>query len=91
MVDLAFNFEIHYGGQFVWNLDLVYLGGSASFVDNVDPGKLSYFEIQDICSNVGAVNISRYHYLILGGNLEQGLRLINGDDDVVYMCEIHVA
>ena len=91
MADLAFNFEVHHGGQFVGNPDLVYLGGSTSFVDNVDLNKLSYFEIQDICSNVGAVNISRYHYLILGGNLEQGLKLINGDNDVVYMCEIHAA
>ena len=40
---------------------------------------------------MGAFSTSRFHYLILGGNLEQGLRLINGDDDVVYMCEIHVA
>ena len=75
----------------MWNPNLVYLGGSTSFVDNVDPDRLSYFEIQDICFNVGAVSTSRYHYLILGSNLEQGLRLINGDDDVVYMCEIHAA
>lgn len=75
----------------MWNPDLVYLGGSTSFVDNVDPDKLSYFETQDICSDVGVVSTSRYHYLILGDNLEQGLRLINGNDDVVYMCEIHAA
>ncbi|XP_065629274.1 uncharacterized protein LOC136067409 [Quercus suber] len=91
MADLAFNFEIHHGGQFVWNPDLVYLGGSTSLVDNVDPDRLSYFEIQGICSDVGAISTSRYHYLIPGGNLEQGLRLIDGDDDVVYMCEIHAA
>ncbi|KAL0002861.1 hypothetical protein SO802_016642 [Lithocarpus litseifolius] len=91
MADLTFNFEIHHGCQFVWNLDLVYLGGSTSFIDEIDLDKLSYFEIQDICSNLGAFSISRFHYLIPGGNLEQGLRLINGDDDVVYMCEIHAA
>ena len=91
MADLAFNFEIHHGDQFVWNPDLIYLGGNTSFVDNVDLDRISYFEIQDICSGVGAVSTSRYHYLILGGNLEQGLRLINGDDDVVYMCEIYAA
>ena len=89
MADLAFNFEIHHGGQFVWNPDLVYLGGSTSFVNNANLDKLSYFEIQDICSDVGAVSMSRYHYLIPGSNLEKGLRLINGDDDIVYMCEIH--
>ena len=38
---------------------------------------------------MGAARTSTYHYLIPGGNLEQGLRLINGDDDVVYMYEIH--
>ena len=91
MADLTFNFEIHHGGQFVWNLDLVYLGGSTSFIDEVDPDKLGYFEIQDICSNFWAFSTSRFHYLILRGNLEQGLKLINRDYDVVYMCEIHVA
>ena len=45
MVDLTFNFEIHHGGQFVWNLDLVYLRGSTFFIDEVDLDKLSYFEI----------------------------------------------
>ena len=91
MADLTFNFEIHHGGQFVWNLDLVYLGGNTSFIDEVDPDKLGYFEIQDICSNFWAFSTSRFHYLILRGNLEQGLKLINRDDDVVYMCEIHAA
>ena len=89
MANLAFNFEIHHGGKFVWNPDLVYLGGSTSFVDNVDPDRLSYFEVQDICFDMGAVYTSTYHYLIPGGNLEQGLRFINGDDDVVCICEIH--
>ena len=65
IVDLEFKFEIHHGGQFVWNPDLVYLGGSTSFVDNVDLDKLSYFEIQDICYDVGVVNTSRYHYIFL--------------------------
>ena len=48
----------------MWNPYLAYLGRSTSFVDNVDLDKLSYFEIQDICSDVGAVSISRYDYLI---------------------------
>ena len=91
MVDLTFIFEIHHGGQFVQNPDLVYLGGSTSFYDEVDPDRLSYFEIQDMCCGFGANSTSRFHYLISGGNLEQWLRLINEDDDVVYMCEIHVA
>ena len=91
MADLTFNFEIHHGGQFVWNPDLVYLVVSTSFYDEVDLDRLSYFEIQDMCCVFGANSTSRFHYLIPGGNLEQGLRFINEDNDVVYMCEIHVA
>ncbi|XP_023919987.1 uncharacterized protein LOC112031528 [Quercus suber] len=69
MADLTFNFEIHHGGQFVWNPDLVYLGGSTSFIDEVDLDKLSYFEIQDICSDFGAFSTSRFHYLIPGDKI----------------------
>ena len=75
MVDLTFSFEIHHGGQFVWNPNLVYLGSSISFIKEVDLDKLSLFEIQDIFGDLGAISTSRFHYLILGGNLEQGLRL----------------
>ena len=32
---------------------------------------------------------SRFHYLALGGNLEQDLRLIHDDRDVVSMCKLH--
>ena len=69
LADLTLNLEIHHAGQFLWNLDLVYLGASTSFVDNVDLNRLSYFEIKDICCDVGALSTSRYHYLIPGGNL----------------------
>ena len=54
----------------MWYPDLVYLGVCTSFVDNVDLDRLSYFEIQDICCDVGALSTSRYHYLIPRGNLE---------------------
>ena len=64
MAYLTFNFEIHHGGQFVWNPDLVYLGGSTSFINKVDPDKLSYFEIQDMCYGLGENSTSRFHYLI---------------------------
>ena len=70
MADLTFIFEFHHGGQFVRNPDLVYLGGNASFIDEVDPYKLSFFEIQDMCYGLGANSTSRFHYLILEGNLE---------------------
>ena len=63
MADLTFNFEIHHGGQFMWNPDLVYLVGSTSFYDEVDPDRLSYFEIQDMCCALGAN--SKVDFIIL--------------------------
>ena len=48
----------------MWNPALVYLGGSTSFIDEVDLDKLSYFEIQDICCDLGAFSASRFDYLI---------------------------
>ena len=91
MVDLRFTFEIHHGGHFVWNPNLVYLDGSVSVINEVGPNRLSLFEIQDICGELGAPSTSTFHYLIPGGNLEQGLMVINGEDDVRNMCDIHVA
>ena len=32
----------------------------------------------------------RFHYLALGGNLEQELRLINDDGNVVSTCKLHL-
>lgn len=53
MVDLWFSFEIYKDGSFEWNPDLVSVGGKVSFVYNVNPNLLSYFEIQDVCSRRG--------------------------------------
>uniref|UniRef100_A0A2N9J2B3 MULE transposase domain-containing protein n=1 Tax=Fagus sylvatica TaxID=28930 RepID=A0A2N9J2B3_FAGSY len=39
----------------------------------------------------GAPSTSMVYYLIPGGNLGQGLRLITEDEKVLYMCELHVA
>ena len=90
MTNLLFKIEIHSGGQFERNLELVYLGGKVSTYPKVNPDRLSYFEIQDMVAECGSPSTSLVYYLIPGGNLEQGLRLITGDDEVLYMCELHV-
>ena len=53
-----------------------------------DPDKLNYFEIEGICDDLGVDEPHRFHYLVLGGNLEQDLRLINNDANVVSMCKL---
>ena len=40
------------------------MGGIVHRLLEVDPDRLSYFEIQDICSEVGAPRSSRYQYSI---------------------------
>ena len=52
---------------------------------------LSFFEIQGMCEKYDAPSTSTYHYIISRGNLEKDLRLIFGDDEVLCMCEIHIA
>ena len=81
-------FEIHYGGTFLWNPSLEYFGGKIEIVYK-DPNMLSYFEIEGICEELGIIEPFRLHYLVLGGNLEQDLRLIHDDTDVVSMCKLH--
>ena len=52
-----------------------------------DPNRLSYFEIQGICEELGIDEPCKVHYLGPRGNLEQDLRLIQDDQDVVPMCK----
>ena len=48
---------------------------------------LSYFEIKSICEELGIDEPCRVHYLGPGGNLEEDLRLIKDDQDVVHVCK----
>ena len=86
---IRFDFTIHHSRNFEWNPGLEYVGGEVFVMDNVDLDLLSHFEIQDICADVREPINNRIYYLMSGGDLEQGLRLITSDDDVTYMCEVH--
>ena len=89
--NLLFAIEFHSGGSFERNPKLVYLGGRVDTYTRCDPDRLSYFEIQDMVVEYGAPNTSMVYYLISGGNLKQGLRLITRDEEILYMCELHAA
>ena len=84
MVDFTFNIEIHVGGCFVEEPTVEYVGGSVHTLTEIDSNKLSFFEIQDLCHLVGALKEhSRYRYLLLEGGLQDDLRAIETDVDVV--------
>ncbi|KAK7848843.1 putative disease resistance protein [Quercus suber] len=88
MDDEEVKFEVYYGGTFLWNPSLEYFNRKVEIVDK-NPNRLSYFEIEGICEELGIDEPSRVHYLAPGGNLEQDLRLIEDDIDMVSMSKLN--
>ena len=71
---------------------LKYVGGSVHTLTEIDPDKLSFFEIRDFCHLVGAPKEhNRYRYLLPESDLEDDLRVIETNPDVVNMTTIHKA
>ena len=92
MVDFTFDIEIHVRGCFVEKPTVEYVGGSVHTLTEIDSSKLSFFEIQDLCHLVGALKEhSRYKYLLPEGGLQDDLRAIETDVDVVNMTTLHMA
>ena len=88
----TFDIEIHVGGCFVEEPTIEYVGGSVYLLTEIDPDKLSFFKIQDLCHLVGAPKEhSRYKYLLPEGNLQVDLRDIVTDADVLNMTTFHRA
>nr|POE57491.1 hypothetical protein CFP56_06558 [Quercus suber] len=92
MVDFTFDFEIHVGGCFMEEPTIKYVGGSVHLLTEIDPNKLNFFEIRDLCHLVGAPKErSRYKYLLPEGDLQDDLRDIETDADVLNMTTLHRA
>ncbi|KAK9992590.1 hypothetical protein SO802_027575 [Lithocarpus litseifolius] len=92
LIDFTFDIEIYVGGCFVEDLTLKYVGGSVHTLIEIDPDKLSFFEIRDLCHLVGAPKEhSRYRYLLPEGNIEDDIRDIETDADVVNMTTLYRA
>ena len=92
MVDFTFDIEIHVGGCFMEEPTIEYVGRSVRLLTEIDPDKLSFFEIQDLCHLVGAPKEhSRYKYLLPEGDLQDDLRDIETDVNVLNMTALHRA
>ena len=92
MIDFTFDIKTHVGGCFVEESTVEYVGGSVHTLTEIDLDKLSFFEIRDLCHLVGALKEhSRYKYLLPEGGLQDDLRAIETDVDVVNMTTLHMA
>ena len=80
MVDFTFDIKIHVRGCFVEDPTLRYVGGFVHILTEIDPDKLSFFEIRDLYHLVGAPKEhSRYRYILPEGDLKDDLRDIETD------------
>ena len=71
---------------------LEHVGGSVHTLIEINPNKLSFFEIRDLCHLVGAPKEhNRYRYLLPEGNVEDDLRDIETDANVMNMTTLHRA
>ncbi|KAL2939828.1 Transposase for insertion sequence element IS1081 [Bienertia sinuspersici] len=80
-----------HGGGFttVGNNDMVYKGGvGRNFF--VDPDELCYWDVVEFGRKCGHDNVLGMYYLVPGMSLENGLRKIIGDEEVLQMGEIAV-
>ena len=92
MVDFTFDIKIHVRGCCVEEPTIEYVGGSVRLLTEINPEKLSYFEIWDLCHLVGAPKEhSRYKYLLPEGDLQDDLKDIETDADVLNMTTLHRA
>uniref|UniRef100_A0A803N7H7 PB1-like domain-containing protein n=1 Tax=Chenopodium quinoa TaxID=63459 RepID=A0A803N7H7_CHEQI len=80
-----------YGGQFkhVRNGEMVYKGGSYINFD-VDPDELCYWDLRDYGSKCGLAHVDALFYQMPGLNIEKGLRVIQGDAEVLEMGKLAV-
>ena len=85
------SYVVFFGSTFWWYFceDSKSSVWDIGFSSNYDKNHLSYFEVEDICKFVGASKGCKLYYLIPMGNLDNGLRHIVTDDDVLFMSDLH--
>ena len=81
--------ELHHGGYLTNGPPYKYEGGIVDIVINVDPDKLSYWEVVDIVVELGYPSTSEIYYKLPNKKEEDGLVLIVDDRQVVEMIEAY--
>jgi hypothetical protein len=83
-------FEVHYKSTFNRENRYTYVGGCVHNHSIHDVYKMSILEIEDICKDYGYRYGDLIHYKIPDKFLDEGLRLISFDHDVMEMVSCHV-
>ncbi|KAM7526432.1 hypothetical protein LguiA_016334 [Lonicera macranthoides] len=64
-----------------------YSGGKIAFFYDVDPDRMSYFELKGMVDDLGYINMAKMHDRIPCRSLNVGLRCIVSDNNVTAMIE----
>ncbi|KAH7861243.1 hypothetical protein Vadar_023663 [Vaccinium darrowii] len=86
-MDTIFTIEVHHGGYFDCNPPR-YVNGLVNHVDDCDSDRWSKFEAEDIVQRLGYRRHKLLWYKVPNLSMDESLRLIHSDQDVVEMSQL---
>ncbi|KAI8566746.1 hypothetical protein RHMOL_Rhmol02G0065900 [Rhododendron molle] len=82
-----FTIRIHHGGKFFNSPTIRYEGGCVEPCENCIPDVMSLITIGDIVGTLGYTGMINYYYVMTGKNINNGLRMLLTDNDVLEMIK----
>jgi hypothetical protein len=83
-------FEVHHGGRFNRENGVAYVGGDVTnYPDLYDKDELSFFVVETVVKCYGYSPSDIIYYIIPNKSLDEGLRLLSSDHDVIEMVGHH--
>ncbi|KAM7490860.1 hypothetical protein LguiA_033781 [Lonicera macranthoides] len=80
-----FAIELHHGGYFVTKPILHYLGGNVTMFKDLDPDRMSFFELKGMINDLGYKTFSKLYYRDPSTSFAIGLRLLISDNEIDQM------
>jgi hypothetical protein len=91
MATREFGFEVHYDGKINRGFTCSYVGGEVDKYDEkFDEDKLSFLEIEGIVKKYGYKSGDLVYYVHPSCSIQNGLKLISSDYNVLKMVAAHV-
>ncbi|RYR12112.1 hypothetical protein Ahy_B04g069645 [Arachis hypogaea] len=89
MATIHITLSIHHRGQFERRpcAKVTYIGGEVTEIERVNVDTFNGFFISDLLKDIGYMSIAEFYWQELGKELDNGLRLLRIDMDVVKMYE----